>query len=212
MLAVKALTDEYGRAGGVPGLAVSIDGKTVGKTDAQGGFTYTYRGEPGRKAVIALAAPGYIPEAWKSTVRLEGQVNLQRYFYTTTSKPIRTGVYRVVGNTPGVDLKDIAAQTERSLATELFKFPAFREVPRTSCRRRSSGKLSIDRVASKGWQDTPLRASVDMIVFGSVAKEGDGYLIEARFHTAGGKVVFSEIARARNARGSTARCATSRGR
>lgn len=201
VLAVKALTDEYGSVGGVPGLAVSMDGKTVGKTDAQGGFTYTYRGEPGRKAVIALAAPGYIPEAWKTTVRLEGQVNLQRYFYTTTSKPIRTGVYRVVGNTPGVDLKDIAAQTERTLATELFRFPAFREVSPDKLQAEiQQGKLSIDRIASKGWQDTPLRASVDMIVLGSVAKEGDGYLIEARFHTAGGKIVFSEIARARNAR------------
>src|SRR5437773_1956388 len=53
VVAVKALTDAYGRASGVPGLSVSVDGKTVGKTDAQGGYTYTYRGEPGKKAVIA---------------------------------------------------------------------------------------------------------------------------------------------------------------
>ena len=202
VLAIKALTDQYGSAGGVPGLAVSIDGKTVGKTDAQGGFTYTYRGEPGRKAVIALAAPGYIPEAWKTTVRLEGQISLQRYFYPTTPRPIRTGIYRVVGNTPGVDLKDIAAQAEQALATQLFKFPAFREVPGEKLRAEiQERKLGIDRIATKGWQDTPLRATVDMIVLGSVAKEGEGYLIEAKFHTAGGKVVFSEIARARSARG-----------
>jgi hypothetical protein len=202
VLAIKALTDQYGSAGGVPGLAVSIDGKNVGKTDAQGGFTYTYRGEPGRKAVIALAAPGYIPEAWKTTVRLEGQINLQRYFYPTTPRPIRTGIYRVVGNTPGVDLKDIAAQAEQALAAQLFKFPAFREVPGEKLRAEiQERKLGIDRIATKGWQDTPLRATVDMIVLGSVAKEGEGYLIEAKFHTAGGKVVFSEIARARSARG-----------
>src|SRR3989440_12019130 len=40
-----------------------------------------------------------------------------------------------------------------------------------------------------------------MIVLGSVAKDDDGYLIEAKFHTAGGKIIFSEIARARSARG-----------
>src|SRR5204862_425088 len=40
-----------------------------------------------------------------------------------------------------------------------------------------------------------------MIVLGSVAKDDDGYLAEAKFHTAGGKVIFSEIARARSARG-----------
>src|SRR5947209_6946042 len=52
VVAIKALTDEYGRASGVPGLSVSIDGNTVGKTDAQGAYTYTYRGAPGKKAVI----------------------------------------------------------------------------------------------------------------------------------------------------------------
>jgi hypothetical protein len=202
VVTIKALTDEYGRASGVPGLSVSLDGKTVGKTDAQGGYTYTYRGEPGKKAVIALAAPGYIPGAWKTTVQLDGQVNLQRYFYPTTPKPIRTGVYRVVGNTPGVDLKDVAAQAEQALATQLFKFPAFREVPGERLQAEvKQRKLSIERIVAKGWQDTPLRATVDMIVLGSVAKDGDGYLVEVKFHTAGGKIIFSEIARARSARG-----------
>src|SRR5688572_10967344 len=202
VVAIKALTDEYGRASGVPGLSVSIDGNAVGKTDAQGSYTYTYRGEPGKKAVIALAAPGHIPGAWKTTVKLEGQVNLQRYFYPTTPKPIRIGVYRVVGNTPGVDLKDVAAQTEQALATQLVKFPGFREVPGERLQAEvKQRKLSIERIAAKGWQDTPLRATVDMIVLGSVAQDGEGYLVEAKFHTAGGKVIFSEIGRARSARG-----------
>jgi len=202
MVAIKALTDEYGRASGVPGLSVSIDGKTVGKTDAQGGYTYDYRGEPGKKAVIALAAPGYIPGAWKTTVRLEGQVNLQRYFYPTTPKPIRIGLYRVVGNTPGVDLKEVAAQAEQALATQLFKFAAFREVPAEKLQAEvNQSKLSIDRITAKGWQDTPLRATVDMILLGSVAKDDGGYLVEVKFHTANGKIIFSEIARARSAGG-----------
>lgn len=202
VVAIKALTEEYGRASGVPGLSVSIDGKAVGKTDAQGSYTYTYRGEPGRKTVIALAAPGYIPGAWKTTVKLEGPVSLQHYFYPTTPKPIRIGIYSVVGNTPGVDLKDVAAQTEQALAAQLFKFPGFREVQADRLRAEvTQHRLNIERLAAKGWQGTPLRATVDMIVLGSVAKDGDGYLAEAKFHTASGKVIFSEIARARSARG-----------
>jgi len=201
VVAIKALTDEYGRTSGVPGLAVSIDGKTVGKTDAQGGYTYDYRGEPGKKTVIALAAPGYIPALWKVTVKLEGPVNLQRYFYPTTPKPIRIGIYRVVGNTPGADLKEVAAQAEQALATQLFKFPAFREVPADKLQAEiNQRKLSIDRITTKGWQDTPLRATVDMIALGSVAKDDDGYLVEVKFHTANGKIILSEIARARSAR------------
>ena len=202
VVAVKALTDEYGRASGLPGLSVSIDGKPVGKTDAQGALTYTYRGEPGKKAVVSLAAPGYIPSGWKSTVTLDGPVSVQRYFYPTTPKPIRIGVYRVVGNTPGADLSGVAAQTEQSLTTHLFKFPAFREVPGEKLQAEiKQRKLAIERIAAKGWQDTPLRGTVDMIVLGSVAQDGDGYLVEAKFHTASGKVIFSEIGRARSARG-----------
>jgi len=202
LLAIRALTDEYGRTSGVPGLAVSIDGKTVGKTDAQGGYTYTYRGDPGRRIAVALAAPGYIPGAWKTAVKVEGPVNLQRYFYPTTPRPIRVGIYRVVGNTPGVDLKEVAAQAEQSLGNQLFRFPAFREVPTDALQAEiKQRKLSIERISTKGWQETPLRATVDMIVLGSVAKENDGFLIEVKFHTASGKVIFSEIGRARSARG-----------
>src|SRR6266853_1516445 len=202
VVAIKALTDEYGRTGGVAGLSVSIDGKTVGKTDAQGSYTYDYRGEPGKRAVIALAAPGYVPAAWKTTVKLEGQVNLQRYFYPTTPRPIRIGIYRVVGNTPGVDLKELAAQAGQTLATQLFKFPAFREVPSERLQAEvNQRKLSIERITTKGWQDTPLRATVDMIALGSVAKDDDGYLVEVKFHTANGKIIFSEIGRTRSAGG-----------
>src|SRR5712664_3892544 len=202
VVAIKAMTDEYGRVSGVPGLSVSIDGKTVGKTDAQGSYTYDYRGEPGKKAQIALAAPGYVPATWKTTVKLEGQINLQRYFYPTAPKPIRVGIYRVVGNTPGADLKEVAAQAEQALATQLFKFPAFREVPAEKLQAEvNQRKLNIDRIMTKGWQDTPLRATVDMIVLGSVAKDDGGYLVEVKFHTANGKIIFSEIARARSAGG-----------
>jgi tetratricopeptide (TPR) repeat protein len=202
VVTIKALTDEYGRASGLAGLSVTMDGKPLGKTDAQGALTYTYRGEPGKKAAIAIAAPSYIPPAWKGTVTLDGPVSVQRYFYPTTPKPIRIGVYRVVGNTPGADLGGVAAQAEQSLAAHLFKFPAFREVPAEKLQAEiKQRKLAIERIAAKGWQDTPLRGSVDMIVLGSVAQDGDGYLVEAKFHTANGKIIFSEIARARSARG-----------
>src|SRR5437879_6134632 len=202
VVAIRAMTDEYGRVSGVPGLSVSIDGKTVGKTDAQGGYTYDYRGEPGRKAVIALAAPGYVPATWRTSVRLEGPIHLQHYFYPTAPRPIRIGIYRVVGNTPGVDLKEVAGQAEQALATQLFKFPAFREVPTEKLQAEvNQRKLSIDRITTRGWQDTPLRASVDMIVLGSVAKDDGGYLVEVKFYTANGKIIFSEITRARSAGG-----------
>src|SRR3989442_699112 len=200
ILTVTAISDEYGVRAGVPGVAVSVDGRPLGKTDERGVYTHTYDGAPGRKAQVALSAPGYLPADWKTAVVLEGQVSVQRAFAPATPRPIRVGVHRFVGNTPGVDLKDVASQAETAIAAQLFKASVFREVPGTDLEREVKRlKVGIDRIATKGWQDTPLRRTVDMIVLGSVARDDKGLIIEAKFYTASGSLVLSQIARARAA-------------
>src|SRR5207247_727561 len=82
-----AASDEYGVRAGVPGVAVSVDGRPLGKTDERGVYTYTYEGAPGRKAQVALSAPGYLPTDWKTAVALEGQVSVQRAFAPATPRP-----------------------------------------------------------------------------------------------------------------------------
>jgi tetratricopeptide (TPR) repeat protein len=200
LITISALAEEYGQASGIPGIAVAIDKKQMGKTDAKGMYTYSYDGEPGRKVQIALAADGYIPAAWKTSAVLEGEINLQRYFYPTTPKPIRAGIYRFVGNTPNVDLKDIVAQVESAVAAQLFKNTCFREVPTKTLQSEvKHAKLSIEKITAKGWRGTPLRKTVDMIILGSVAKDDNGLLIETKFYTSGGKLILSQITRARGA-------------
>lgn len=200
VLSLVALTEEYGQTSGLAGLTVRINTKPVGKTDEKGAYTYTYDGEPGKRVLVSLSAPGYIPGEWKSAIAVEGQVTVQRYFYPTTAKPIRVGIYRFAGNTPSVDLTEVAARTEEAIGAQLFKYAAFREVPREALRAEIEGaKLGIDRLTTKGWNDTPLRRTVDMIVLGSVAKDDAGFTIEARFYTSGGKVILSQINRARSA-------------
>jgi len=165
-------------------------------------FTYSYDGEPGKKVSLALNAPGYIPESWKTTVTLEGEVRLQRYFYPTTPRPIRVGIYRFVGNTPGIDLKDILTQTEGSVANQLFKNACFREVPTKTLQAEVKQlKLSIDKITAKGWRETPLKRTIDMIILGSVAKDDKGLLIETKFYTSGGKLLLSQITRTKDAGG-----------
>ncbi len=200
VVSVVALTEEYGQTSGVAGIAVHIDNKPVGKTDEKGTYTYTYDGQPGKKVQLVLSVLGYIPGEWKTTITLEGQVTIQRYFYPTTAKPIRVGIYRFAGNTPGVDLKEVVARTEEAIAVQLFKYTAFREVPRETLREEIEGaKLGIDRLTTKGWNDTRLRRTADMIVLGSVAQDDAGFTIEARFYTSDGKVILSQITRARSA-------------
>lgn len=198
VVSVTALTEEYGKSSGVTGIKVSIDKKVVGGTDAKGEYVYTYDGEPGKKVQLALSAPGYIPESWKATVTLEGEVHIQRYFYPKTPKPIRTGIYRFVGNTPGVDLKEVAGQIESALEAQLFKHFAFRKVTKETLQGEvKRAKISIEKAVVKGWRDTPLRRTVDMIVLGSVAKDEKGFLIEAKFYTSGGRLILSHITRAK---------------
>lgn len=199
---IAALMEEYGQSAGISGVSVSIDKKTVGRTDGQGRFTYSYDGEPGRKVGLVLSAPGYIPESWKTTITLEGEVYLQRYFYPSTPRPIRVGIYRFVGNTPGVDLKDILAQTESSVAMQLFKYSCFREVPTKTLQAEvKRARLSIEKITAKGWRETPLRRTVDMIILGSVAKDDAGLIIETKFYTSGGKLLLSQINRTKDTSG-----------
>ena len=200
LIAITALTEEYGQTSGLGGVSVTIDKKTVGKTDAKGTYTYSYDGEPGKKVQLTLASPGHIPSTWKTAVTLEGEITIQRYFYPATPRPIRVGIYRFAGNTPGVDLKDVLAQTETAVGAQLFKYSCFREVPtKTLQAELKREKLSIEKIVAKGWRDKPLRRSVDMIVLGSVAKDEKGLLIETKFYTSGGRLILSQITKARGA-------------
>ncbi len=195
---VMALREEYGQSGGIAGLVVSIEKREIGKTDAKGSATYSYDGEPGKKVQLTISAPGYIPQSWKTTVTLEGEVSVQHYFTPTTANPIRTGIYRFAGNTPNVDLKDVLAQTEEAVGAQLFKYECFKKVPTEALHAdMKAAKVKIDKITVKGWRETPLRKTVDMIVLGSVAKDEQGYLIETKFITSGGKIIHSQLARAR---------------
>lgn len=199
-VAIKALMEEYGQASGIPGISVTINNKDVGKTDAKGALTWSYDGEPGKKVPLSLSAPGHIPESWKTTIVLEGEINVNRYFYPTTPKPIRTGIYRFVSNAPNIELKDVLAQTEGAVAAQLFKYSCFREVPSETLQSdMKHAKLNIDKITAKGWRETPLKKTVDMIILGSVAKDEKGFLIETKFYTSGGTLILSQITRAKSA-------------
>ncbi|HTF99994.1 MAG TPA: PEGA domain-containing protein [Nitrospirota bacterium] len=197
---ISALMEEYGQTSGIPGIGVNINNRAVGKTNDSGMLAWSYDGEPGKKVPVVLTAPGFIPDTWKTTTTLEGEVRVSRFFYPTVPRQIRTGIYRFTGNTPNADLKDIVAQTENAVSAQLFKNSCFREVPSKQLQDEvKKSKLSIDKITTKGWRETPLRKSVDMIILGSVAQDEKGYLIETKFYASGGKLILSRITRAKSA-------------
>ena len=200
LITVAALAEEYGQASGIAGVTVSLNNKQIGRTDAKGELTYSYEGETGKKAQLSLNASGHIPPTWKTSITLEGEVAIQRYFYPSTPKPIRAGIYRFISNTPNADMKEILAQTEAALAAQLFKNSCFREVPSKTLQADiKRARLGIEKITAKGWRETPLRKTVDMIVLGSIARDDKGLVIETKFYTSGGKLILSQLTRARSA-------------
>ncbi len=196
-VAIEAMKDEYGHGVGVAGIAVSVDGKHVGKTNENGVLTYNYEGESGKKARITYNAPGYLPAEWSVNAALDGDAPIRHYFNPVTPKPIKVAMFRFVGNTPGADLKEVLAQTQTAILTQLFKQSVFRSVPADSLEAEiRKEKLSVAKMASKGWEGTRLQQMVDMIVVGSVAKDEKGFYIEAKFHSVSGKLIFSQLIRA----------------
>jgi tetratricopeptide (TPR) repeat protein len=191
---ITALTEAYGVSRGIPDVVVHVDDKQVGKTDPKGLFSYVYRGKPGTEAQLKLSAPGYIPEEWRTTVRLEGEQRIQRCFHPAKPEPIRVGTYGYVNNTPGEDLSEILSMIEKSLSDNLSIYSCLLEVPKSKLREGMlESSLDMQTVATQGWQHTPLIRSVDMIVGGSVTKDGPGVTIETTVNFSNGNTILSQI-------------------
>ncbi|HEU0187911.1 MAG TPA: PEGA domain-containing protein [Gallionellaceae bacterium] len=194
---IEAMKDEYGHGVGIAGIGIAVDGKKAGKTDANGVMVYSYEGEPGKKVRITYSAPGYLPAEWTVSVPLDGETPVRHYFFPVTPKPIQVAMFRFAGNTPGADLKDVLVQTQAALRTQLFKHGVFHAVPAESLEgEMKKENLTLAKMSSKGWLGTRLQQMVDMIVVGSVAQDERGFYIEAKFHSASGKLIFSQLIRA----------------
>ena len=196
-LSIAALTEAYGVTRGIRGVGVSINGKAVGKTNARGEYTYYISGSQG-DVKLKLTASGYIPEQWETTVRLRSKANVQRYFYPATPKPIKVGLYGFVSNSPSEDLTEILGEIEDEISSNLFAYGCFHEVPKPQLREMMlKAGLDMETVSTKGWQQTSLIKSVDMIISGSVTKDDSGMTLETTVIAADGNRFLSQINRAR---------------
>lgn len=196
-LTVKAFTQEYGLTRELSGAVVRINGKAAGKTDKRGRFTYRYAAEPGGKVKLSVSAPGYLPNPWKTEVAVTGEKTIERCFHPVAGKPIRVAIYGYVGNTPDEDLSRALKEQEEALAAHLFDYRSFEKVPAAQLHQAmKKTKLDLETLTSKGWQDTPLLKTADMIVLGSMARDEKGFVIETKVYTSGGKMILSEIAAA----------------
>ena len=193
-ISVSALAEAYGVTEGIPNVVVSVDDKQVGKTNGEGKFTYVYRGESGREAALKLTAPGHIPAEWKTTVKLQGKQSIERIFYPLKPKSIRVGLYGYVNNTPEEDLADVVSTIEKAIGDNLFVYGSFVEVPKAQLRQAMmDASLDLETMSTKGWRQTKLIDTVDMIISGSVTKNEQGMTIESTVNFSDGNTLLSQI-------------------
>ena len=190
----EALKDEYGRGVGIGGIVVTVDGKRIGKTNEMGVLTYNHVGNPDKALKVTYLAPGYLPSKWITSMAIQGGTTVRHFFYPVTPKPIKVAIFRFGGNTPGVDLKEVATQTQAAIRAHLFKQHVFSEVAGETLEKEiKKSNLNVANLTNAGWQKTRLQGLLDMVVVGSVAKDAKGYIIEAKFHSSSGKLIYSQL-------------------
>jgi hypothetical protein len=195
-VSVAALTEAYGVSKGIPDAVININDKPVGKTDAKGVYTYAYQGKPGEEAQFKLAAPGYIPEQWQTSIKLEGEQSVQRFFSPAKAEPLKVGIYGYVNNTPEEDLSEVLTIIEKSLSDNLSIYSSLLEVPKPKLREEMlQATLDMETAATKGWQNTPLIRAADMIIAGNVTKDDRGLTIETTVNFSDGSTILSQINR-----------------
>lgn len=200
IVTIAARYNAYGVSKPLPGVAVQINGKRMGKTDAKGNFAYRHSNS-GKSARITLSAPGHIPATWETKVTLKGKRSVQRHFYPATPPAITVGMYGYINNSPESDLATALEQAESSLSANLFLYRSFKEVPKPQLHDMLlMHSLDMQTITTKGWEHTPMVKSVDMILSGSITKNADGFTIETTLTTADGKILLSQLNTARKER------------
>lgn len=189
-----AVTESYGIAAEIPNLIVEINGQSVGKTNHKGVYTYQYDGEPGAMAKVRLVARGYIPPERRASIRLEGEQKIRQVFYPAQPKPLRVAIYGYVNGSPEEDLSEITSTVEKGISENLFMYGGFVEVPKEKLRKRMlDARLDLQTLATRGWKRTPLLQTVDVIISGSVSKDGQGFTIESTVNAANGRTILSQL-------------------
>jgi len=191
---VEAVEDRNGVLKPIQGATVSVAGRDVGKTAANGIYTYHQKGKLGNTVPVRISAPGYVPSSFTHQVKLGGSEKLRQFFYSAAAAQPRVAVFGFSANTRGEDISDVVKVIEPRFVDELFSAKAFKQVPTATAKSLAKrSKLNLAKLKTSGWRGTPLAEAVDVLVFGSVARgESDTYIVEASFYEPDGKLVMTQ--------------------
>ncbi len=193
---IEALEERNGIVKPIQGAVVSVAGREVGKTGANGIYTYHQKGKLGGTVPVRISASGYAPSSFTHEITMGGSKQVRQFFYSAVASQPRVAVVGFSANTRGEDISDVVKAVEPRFVEELFGAKAFKQVPTATAKNLiKRSKLSYAKLKTTGWRGTPLAEQVDVLVFGSVARgEGDSYVVEASFYESDGKLVMTQAA------------------
>ncbi len=196
LVTVEVLEDRGGVARPINNAVISVSGRAVGKTSANGLFTYRQKGAAAITVSVGISAPGFLPATATRSVKLAGTTKLQHYFYAPAGGRPRAAVLGFSSNTRGEDIGDVIKKIDAAFVPGLFEAKAFRQVPTaTALDLVRRGKISHERIKTVGWRGTQLAEEVDVIVLGSVARgPDDTFVVEVGFYESTGKLVMTQTA------------------
>ena len=196
VVSVTARTEAYGYSQTLSGVDVYFDKKRMGKTKKDGSFTYYSKEKPGRKVRVSFAKKGNV-SAGSQTITLKGKRNISAYLYPTASAPIRIAVLPFASNTPGIFLADGIKEAEKAFNKYFFKEGSFVAVEKSEFdKAMKRSRMSVKKMTTKGWNQTSMRSSVDMVLLGSMSQDADGSIaVEGKIYNSNGELLMSHIAK-----------------
>lgn len=196
VVTVEAVQDLNGVVKPIRGASVTVGGKRVGKTGANGIYTYHQKNGLGGSTTVRISAPGNVPSVFSHKVRLGGPVTVRQFFYSAAPVKPRVAVFGFSANTKGEDISDVVKKVQPRFIEELFDEKVFRKVSTATARKLArKSKLNFGKLTRRGWRGTPLAEKVDVLVFGSISRGNeDNYIVEASFYESDGKLVMTQAA------------------
>jgi hypothetical protein len=177
-LDIYALVKNYNYKNGIKDAEVFINGKSVGKTDSFGKYSYLYEGKKEDLVAVSIKAKGHLPEVFETDFIASDSMNLVKFFAPEIPPPAKVVVLtpKIAGAADAVKISmvngDLDQRIRHSTSQSLFSTSAFLEYPQAlfDSHLKTFGAGSGD-ILSKGWSDLEAKKLVDVLLVPTVVFE-----------------------------------------
>ncbi len=177
-LDIYALEKNYNYKNGIKDAEVFINGKSVGKTDAFGKYSYLYEGKKEDLVGVSIKAKGHLPEVFETDFVASDAMTLVKFFAPEIPPPAKVVVLtpKIAGSADAVKVGlvngDLDQKIRHATSQALFSTSAFLEYPQAlfESHLKTFGAGSAD-ILGKGWADLEAKKLVDVLLVPTVVFE-----------------------------------------